>query len=97
MTKKSLFRPLAEREGEALFPSFHIEVDGRGKSASVLISGVVGVKSFSESEISVRTKYDAISVTGAFLRIALLESKSIRVSGEINGIAFSNRKRGGGQ
>lgn len=94
MTKKLLFRCNDCREKVILPPTFHIEADGRGKTASVLISGVLGVKSFSEKEMLVTTKLIGISIRGSILKIEALELKRIRVFGMIDEIAFSERKRG---
>ena len=97
MTKESLFRPKVHRDKISLPPTFHIEADGRRKKASVLISGVIGVKSFSENEVLIATKLDGITVKGSFLKIAVLEFRRIRVSGIIDGIIFCERKRGDGR
>ena len=94
MTKKSLFRSY-EKSGAYLPPSFHIEADGRGKYASVVISGVVGVKELTEREILIVTKNEAFSVIGDLLSVTVLESNRIKAVGVIDAIMFAKRKRGG--
>lgn len=96
MTKKSFLR-LPNEKGARIFPSFHIEADGRGKSICLFISGVMGIKGFSESEVFVSTKRESITVTGELLEISVLEAKRVGITGKISGISFSERKRGGRQ
>lgn len=92
MTKKSL-RNVFSGVNESVFPGFHVEADGRGQKLSLLVSGVTGINSFSEKEILISSKREMISITGEILRISLLESKSVRISGRINSLSF-NRKKG---
>ena len=93
MTKRSLFHPNA-KSGAYLSPSFHIEADGRGKYASLLISGVIGVKELTEREILIVTKNEAFTVVGELLSVTVLESNRIKAVGVIDSITFSKRKRG---
>ena len=95
MPKKSLFRPYKEAVGEYLPPSFHIEADGRGKSVSVTVFGVRGVRELSDKEILLVTAGETVTLFGELLAVTVLEAKRIRVSGVVSSIAFSKRKRGG--
>ena len=91
MTKKSLSQKNG-MELEKIIPSFHIEADGRGKRTSLLISGVTGVKSFSDNETLLSTKGESILVFGEGLLISVLELKRISISGKIRGISFLDKR-----
>ncbi len=95
MTKKSLSRAQRQMIGAYISPGFHLEADGRGKGVSVLISGVVGVRELSESEISVVTRSESFTVKGELLSVSVLESNRIRLSGILDSISFAKRKKGG--
>ena len=94
MTKK----PLSAREmsaPEKILPTFHMEADGRGGSISVLVSGVSGVKSYSQNEILIATKKENVNIAGEHLSISVLELKRVMISGKIDTISFSVNKRSG--
>ena len=93
MTKKSLARR-DKNVGEGLIPSFHIEADGRGKSISLLISGVVGIKALSPLEILIATKREKIGISGNALELSVLEAKRVLINGRIDAISFFDRKKG---
>lgn len=94
MTKKSLFRK--ELKGvEAVLPTYHIEADGRGKNLFLTISGIRGVKELSPSEVLVVTKKDEILIRGELLELSVFEYGSIGIGGRVEGISFSEKKRGG--
>ncbi len=95
MPKKSLFRPYKEVLGEHLPPSFHIEADGRGRSVSVTVFGVRGVRELSDKEILLVTAGETVTLSGDLLAVTVLEEKRIRVTGAVSSISFSKRKRGG--
>lgn len=92
MIKKSLF---GGRGLEEIIPGFRLEADGRGTNISIVISGVKGVKEFSESSVFVRTVREEIAIEGNELSIRVFEAGSIGVFGKINRILFSERKRRG--
>lgn len=95
MTKKSFLAPCRDALDSRLVPSFHLEADGRGRSASVMISGVVGVRELSDREISIVTRSETFVVRGELLCVSVLESNRIRIVGVIDSISFSKRKRSG--
>ena len=95
MTKKSFLGPYRDVLGANLVPSFHLEADGRGRSASVMISGVVGVRELSDREISIITRSESFVVRGEVLSVSVLESNRIRLVGLLESISFSKRKRNG--
>ncbi|MBE6537012.1 MAG: hypothetical protein E7673_03560 [Ruminococcaceae bacterium] len=93
MTRKTL-SGITRSAPDVPFPAFHLELDGRGKQLSILISGIRGINAFSEREILVSTKKEEISVKGEGMEISLLESKSVRIYGRISGIFFCGKKGG---
>ena len=95
MTKKSLFRPYKETVAAYLPPSFHIEADGRGKSLTVTLTGVIGIKELSKEEILITTRSEAITLCGELLSVTVLELNRIRVTGALASISFSKRKKRG--
>ena len=79
---------------QEIAPGFHLEADVRGKNASVVISGVKGVKEFSGSSVVLATKRECVRIDGEGLAISVFEYGSIGISGKISGILFYERKRG---
>ena len=95
MTKKSLFRPYKEAVSAALPPRFHMEADGRGRSVTVTLSGVPGVRALSKEEILITTRSETVTLSGVLLSVTVLESSRIRVTGDIASVSFAKRKNRG--
>ena len=76
-------------------PTFRIEADGKGGRLRVAVVGVIGVKEFSQSGISLVTKRDTLMFFGAGLKLSVFENRIVEIVGEITDVKFSARKRRG--
>ena len=77
-----------------MLPSFRIDADGSGKRLRVCVIGVIGVREFSECEVTVVTKKESLTLVGENLKITVFESRAVEISGQISGISIDVRKRG---
>ena len=93
MTKKSLSNS-SKSIVSSVAPTFHAELYGKGKSISLMLSGIRGINSFSDIEILLSTRREIISIAGTQLEITVLESRNIRVEGKIESLSFRDKKGG---
>lgn len=94
MTDKRKKRSLCESD-RIYVPTYRIEADGRGTKLCVAVIGVIGVREFSPSRINVVTKRESLLISGDDLKMSVFENKTVEICGEVSGITFSSRKRGG--
>ena len=67
---------------------FHLEANRSVHGMSIMISGVIGVSSFTESEIILKSHSGRIRVEGRMLDIKVYESGTAEISGRVENIGF---------
>ncbi|MBE6635997.1 MAG: hypothetical protein E7617_07365 [Ruminococcaceae bacterium] len=73
-------------------PSFHVDADWRGVSASVTLGGILGIGEYSPEQILLLGARERITLGGSNMHIAVLERGSLIVSGEVESITVSRGK-----
>ena len=74
----------AIRAFSAISSPFHIEVDKVGRFISVMVSGVLGVEEFSDSEVLLCVSGMKIKMAGRGLCLTVYENKTIEIVGKID-------------
>ena len=87
--KKASFRSGA---AASYAPSFHVDADWRGGSASVTLGGILGIGGYSPDKISLIGARERITLGGSNMHIAVLERGSLIVSGAVESITVSGGK-----
>lgn len=72
--------------------SFHLEAERRGGGMSVVISGIIGVKSFTDNEIILLSHGGRITISGCRLGLYVYDGNNVEISGLVGGIAFKYGK-----
>ena len=67
---------------------FHIEVDKIFSGFSVLIYGVTSIRSFSTSEVQLRSGKSILMVSGSELTINVYEGYAVEISGKVDKVEF---------
>ena len=70
------------------YSKFHLEADRSTRGMTITISGVIGVSSFSDCEIILKTHSGRIKITGARLDIRVYESGTVEICGKVCGVEF---------
>lgn len=85
---------ILNRKKEISLPmsSFHLEADKYGKNTHIIVSGIVGIKDFSDTYVLLTSHGGKIQFEGKKLVINVLENKNIQVSGKIEVINFNYGK-----
>ena len=68
--------------------SFSLEAYKTGKTARILVCGVIGINDFSDSEILLITHGGRISISGRNLRLVIMENRSVEIQGESEYVRF---------
>ena len=76
-------------------PAFRIEADGSGKHMRVTVSGIIGIREFSETAVGIATKRELITFVGEQLTVTVFESRAVEISGKVKSISIDAGKRGG--
>ena len=79
---------------KGILPTYRIEADGRGRFLAITFVGILTVREFSNTAVSIATKRELISVNGKKLEISVFENKTIEIRGEIDNIRFASQKTG---
>ncbi len=87
--KKERVRPSA---AAAYAPTFHIDADWRGSSASVTLGGILGVGEYSPEQIRLLSAREKITLGGNNMHIAVLERGSLIINGQVESITVSAGK-----
>ena len=87
--KKTPIRNLKKK----IAPSYHIEADGCGSCASVIIAGVVGIVEYSSEEIRVMTCRECIKICGFALELSVFERKNVEIMGGISSFEILSKRR----
>lgn len=72
----------------AELPAFRMEAYRSAGGMTSVISGVIGVSSYSDSEVILSSHGGRIIVSGKRLLICVYENGSVEISGKIEGISF---------
>ena len=67
---------------------FHLEANRSTRGMNVTISGVIGVSSFSDNEIILKSHSGRIKVDGRILEIKVYESGTAEICGKVENIGF---------
>ena len=67
---------------------FHLEANRCARGMSIMISGVIGVSSFTESEIILKSHSGRIRVDGRILEIKVYENGTAEICGRVENIGF---------
>ena len=70
------------------YSKFHLEADRTTRGMGITISGVIGVSSFSDCEIMLKTHSGRIKIEGARLDIRVYESGTVEICGKVKEIGF---------
>ena len=70
------------------FENFHLEADRSSRGFSLNIAGLVGVSSFSENEILLKSHTCRVKVEGRMLEIKVYESGTAEICGKVESIGF---------
>ena len=80
---------------KSIIPTFRLEADGRGNYLTVTFVGVLSVKAFSASEITLATKRESFVLMGKSLEMTVFENKTVTVYGVFECIKFLDKKSEG--
>ena len=67
---------------------FHIEADKILNGLSFLIYGVTSIRSFSVSEVLLRSGRSEVKISGSDLSINVYEGSSVEISGRVDKVEF---------
>ena len=87
MTEKTK-RPQLFAARASVFPTYHVECDGRGGFWRVTVSGVIGVAQLSEDEIKLMTVRESLKISGSQIKMSVFERKTVEIFGKINNISI---------
>lgn len=73
-------------------PSFHLEADRSTRGMSVILSGIIGISDFSDSNIALQSHGGRISINGKKLFICVYDGGSVEIVGKVEEIVFKYGK-----
>lgn len=73
-------------------PSFSLEASRVGRGISIVLSGVIGISDYSESEILLKSHGGKIKVCGQRLMLSIYEDNTAEIVGRIEEICFGYGK-----
>ena len=94
MTEKKK-KDKGEKKLKNIIPTFRLEADGRGRNLIVTFVGVLSVKAFSDTEITLATKRESFVLIGKSLELTVFENKTVSVYGAFECIKFLDKKSEG--
>lgn len=65
---------------------FHIEIEKRGKGAVMVVTGIIGVSDFSDSDVCLVSHGGRFRIKGSKLSLLTFENRTVEVSGKIEGV-----------
>lgn len=89
MTKKN---ELTNCETSSVASSFYMEAQRSGRGMSILLSGIIGISDFNESNILLQSHGGRISVNGKRLHIKVYDRGSVEIIGKVSEIGFKYGK-----
>lgn len=92
MTKRSKDRRGESSGGAFALSGFHLEADKTGRGMSLIFSGIIGIKDFSDSFIYLLSHGGRICVNGSKLFINVYENNTVEIVGRVEGIVFKYGK-----
>ncbi len=82
---------LFENSGK-LSSTFRLEAVRHGRGMSILLSGIVGVEGFNDTQIMLKSHGCRIEVMGKRLNLTVFENNSLEITGKIEGVDFKYGK-----
>ena len=73
-------------------PSFSLEASRVGRGISIVLSGVIGISDYSESEILLKSHGGKIRICGKRLLLSIYEDNTAEIVGRIEEIGFGYGK-----
>ena len=73
-------------------PSFCLEASRVGRGISIVLSGVIGISDYSESEILLKSHGGKIRICGKRLLLSIYEDNTAEIVGRIEEIGFGYGK-----
>lgn len=92
MTKNNKQESIRSKVASSGLSSFHLEADRSTRGMSVILSGIIGISDFSDSQIHLQSHGGRIIVNGKKLFICVYESGSVEIVGKVEGIVFKYGK-----
>ena len=73
-------------------PAFNMEASRVGRGISVVLSGVIGISDYSETEILLKSHGGKIRINGQRLMLSIYEDNTAEIVGRIEEIGFGYSK-----
>ena len=92
MTDKKNNKVGFSRKIPSSLSSFHLTADRSVSGMTVTLSGIIGVKDFTDEGIQLSSHGGRIFISGKNLNLEVYENKIIEISGMIGEISFGKNK-----